>query len=351
MNHSRIIVAAITMTVITMTVIIPANLMADENSTSRTRTEGAVALYGDGRATAALETLSLQRENGNLRLGISRRQALDTPPGDGTSPLTGTETGFTISGELPAIANLDQLTEFTITPRTGYLMTGSGDDKSRTAWAGAAASFWTGEQTTRWTLDVQRNFTTAPRLDVTDVDGKRILTPERIGGTSAGVNWMHLATPEFLWRGGVSVILRDDRPEARAASLEGRYFIVPVNAAVHASATRFENRGPLEPVTLTGSIEATSASAEWHQKIGERIILAPGYRWYRETETPRAINGARKILGTDHIHATIRYRFWRDYWLEDAPEAFVTAGSIQSSSGLRIWQFAAGGSLLVVGRR
>jgi len=207
-------------------------------------------------------------------------------------------------------------------------------------------SFWTGEDTTRWTLNPQRTFTNTQALDVTNVDDKRILSPERIGGTSAGISFMHLATPEFLWRGSLSTIISDDRPNAYSGSLEGRYFIAPVKAAIHASVSRFENQGPVRPVTLTGSIAATSASLEWHQKISDRMILAPGYRWYQETETPRAVNGRVKKLGSDQFYTTVRYRFWKDYWLEDASEFFISAGSYQTNNGLKLFHMAAGMTMI-----
>ncbi len=322
------------------------SLKAEEPS-SKTRADGAVALYSDANTAAMLESMTVQRESGRLKLGISRRHPLASSSSDEkdkVDPLSGNETGLTLSGEFPLALDQSSLQDLSIAPRAGYLTNESGATKSKSFWTGAALSAWTGEQTIRWTLDIQRNFADATQLDVTDIDGKRILTPERIGGTSIGINWMHLATPEFLWRGGVSVISRDDRPEAHTASLEGRYFVAPANAAIHAAISRFENSGTVRPVTLTGSIEATSTNVEWHQKVGERVIVAPGYRWYRETEIPRASNGIRKTLGTDYVYASLRYRFWRDYWLEDSPEAFLTAGSYQTSSGTRIWQFAAGGS-------
>lgn len=314
------------------------------------RGDGAVALYGDGKSTAMLETATLQRNADKLRLGVSRRQPFPGgKPGTGpASPLAGTETGATVSGQVPSMPEDWGFSSIEIAPRAGYLTSEIDDSKSTSMWFGAGISTWTGEQTIRWTLDLQRNLTHATALDVTDVDGKRILTPERIGGTSAGLTWTHLASPGFLWRGGVSVILRDDRPEAHTASLEGRYFVSATNSSIHASVARFENRGHVEPVTLTGSIEATTVTVEWHQKTGERTILAPGYRWYRETETPRASNGVTKTLGTDQVYATLRYRFWKDYWLEDSPEAFLTAGSYQTNTGLRIWQLAIGGSLFII---
>jgi hypothetical protein len=97
---------------------------------------------------------------------------------------------------------------------------------------------------------------------------------------------------------------------------------------------------------LTGSIVATSASLEWHQKIGERTILAPGYRWYQETETPRAVNGLVKKLGSDQVYTTVRYRFWKDYWLEDASEFFISAGSYQTNTGLKLFHVAAGMTMI-----
>jgi len=307
------------------------------------RIESAAAVYSDRDSKALLETLAIQENQNNLRLGISRRHPVGQM--DPVSPLAGNETGFTLSGEIPGPRTEEGTPTFTVAPKIGWLGSeskGSDSVKAISRWIGTGVSFWTGEDTTRWTLNLQRTFSSAKALDVTDVDGKRILTPERIAGTSAGISWMHLATPEFLWRGSLSTILSDDRPNAYSGSLEGRYFIAPVKAAIHASASRFENQGPVRPVTLIGSIAATSASLEWHQKISDRMILAPGYRWYQETETPRAANGLVKKLGSDQVYTTLRYRFWKDYWLEDASEFFLSVGSYQTNTGLKLFHVAAG---------
>ena len=312
------------------------------------RIEGAAAVYSERDSKALLETLAIQGHQNNLRLGISRRHPVGKMDPD--SPLAGNETGFTLSGEIPGPRTEEGTPTFTVAPKIGWLGSESKGIDSVEAvsrWIGTGLSFWTGEDTTRWTLNLQRTFSSTKALDVTDVDGKRILTPERIGGTSAGISWMHLATPEFLWRGSLSTIISDDRPEAHSGSLEGRYFIAPVKAAIHASIARFENRGAIRPVTLTGSIAATTASLEWHQKIGERTILAPGYRWYQETETPRAVNGLVKKLGSDQVYTTVRYRFWKDYWLEDASEFFISAGSYQTNNGLKLFHVAAGMTMIV----
>ncbi len=313
------------------------------------RIEGAAAVYSERDSKALLETLAIQGHQNNLRLGISRRHPVGKMDPD--SPLAGNETGVTLTGEIPGPKTESGTATYSVAPKIGWLSSeakGIDSIKSINRWIGTAVSFWTGEDTTRWTLNLQRTFSSTKALDVTDVDGKRILTPERIAGTSAGISWMHLATPEFLWRGSLSIILSDDRPNAHSGSLEGRYFIAPVKAAIHASIARFENRGAIRPVTLTGSIAATTASLEWHQKIGERTILAPGYRWYQETETPRAVNGLVKKLGSDQVYTTVRYRFWKDYWLEDASEFFISTGSYQTNTGLKLFHVAAGMTMIPV---
>ncbi len=302
------------------------------------RMEAASALYSDWNSKALLETLSIQTPPHNLRLGLSRRHLISGQ--NPASTLAGSETGVTLTGDLTSADGA--AAPFTVTPRIGWLGAESSAIKTTSRWLGVGLSFWTGEDTTRWTLDLQQTSTNSDAIDVTDIDGRRILSPDRINGTSTGVSWLHLATPEFLWKGSVSTIHRDDRPEVYLGKLEARYFVVSADAAVRGTIAQFENRGKVAPVTLTGSISATTIGLEWHQKLGDRMILAPGYRWYREAETPRAENGAQKIMGSDQIYASVRYRFWKDYWLEDASDCFISVGTYKTNTNLKIWHLAAG---------
>jgi hypothetical protein len=303
----------------------------------------AAALYSDGSTSAMLESMTVEVPS-RFRLGASRRHTIGKSEAD--SPLTGNETALTAGMDYEAWNSADQMSPLNLSPRVGWL--GSAipgakeDNRSYSRWIGVAASIWTGEQTSRWSLDVQRTFTSATVMDATDVDGKRILTPDRIGGTRTAFGWMHLADPQFLWRGEIAVTLTQDRPAAQSARVDGRYFFAALNAAVHSGVTSFRNKGDPKPVTLTGKIIADSAFLEWHQKTGERLILAPGYRWYREKEIPRAANGETRTLGSDHFYASVRYRAWREYWLEESDEAFVTAGIYQTSQPRRIWHVSTG---------
>ncbi|MEY4629883.1 MAG: hypothetical protein RIQ81_3 [Pseudomonadota bacterium] len=307
--------------------------------------EAVAALYSDGSTSALLETTNIRPSTGT-RIGISRRHTIGKSEPD--SPLAGNETAVSGSFDYELSNSEDGLSPLTVSPTAGWLGSASpsadGELRTYSRWVGVSASIWTGQQTTRWTLDAQRTFINTTGLDVTDVDGKRILTPERIGGTSTGISWLHLATPSFLWRGKLSMNLRQDRPTATTGNIEGRQFIAPLMAAVHFGVSRFKNSGEIRPVTLTGAVSADSAFIEWHQKTGERTILAPGYRWYRETEVPRATNGERRTLGSDQIYATMRYRMWREYWLEDTDEVLVSAGVYQTSEPRKIWHVALGGS-------
>ncbi len=314
---------------------------AEQNRT--TTVNAAAALYSDGSTSAMLDSVVLEVPN-SLRVGASRRHT--TGKSTPESPLTGNETAFTAGFDYEAWNSTDQMSPLNLSPRAGWLGAAApgpkGESQTYSRWLGVAASIWTGEQTSRWTLDVQRTFTNSTAIDATDVDGKRILTPERIGGTRTAFSWMHLATPLFLWRGEVALTLRQDRPAAQSAKLDGRYFVTQMDAAVHSGISSFRNQGEVKPVTLTGTVTANSAFVEWHQKIGERIILAPGYRWYREKEVPRAANGEIRTLGSDHIYASVRYRAWQEYWLEDADETFVSAGFYQTSQPRKIWHVATG---------
>lgn len=316
-----------------------------DEPTGKRKFDALAALYSDGSTSAMLESLSI-RPVSNASVGLSRRHSIGKSATD--SPLSGNETAITGSFDYEAWNSADGLSPLTLSPTVGWLGSAShstkGESRTFQRWAGLNASIWTGEQTTRWTLEILRSFTNTTPLDVTDVDGKRILTPERIGGTSTGISWLHLATPSFLWRGRVSLHLRQDRPTAFSGNLEGRQFLSAFDAALHFGAGRFKNTGEIQPVTLTGAVTADSAFLEWHQRTGERTILAPGYRWYRENERPRAANGTKRTLGSDHLYASLRYRMWREYWLENADEFIVNAGIYQTSEPRKIWHVAIGGS-------
>lgn len=312
-------------------------------------TDAAVTFYKGNDGTALLEAITFGTgadQPGNIKLGLSRRHSLADTKID--SALYGSETAWSLTGDIDGPgSDVEGIPLFTVTPRTGQIYRqvrstessaqGSASDlkaddtRLTSQWFGAAFSFWLGQQTSRWTIDLQKTIADDQSLDVTDVDGRRVLTPDRIDGKTYGLSVLHLTTPQFLWRGNIQLATSTNRPDAAIVTLEGRYFLRGINAAVHGQLATYDNLSRPDPVTLTGEIHGKSIVTSWHQKYGERFIIAPFYRWQHETEIPRAENGVTKNTGSDQLAVNIRYRMWNDFWLEDSSELFVTGGVYRGS--------------------
>lgn len=313
--------------------------------------DSVVILYGSGSAKSMLESATFgtgSDQPGNLKLGLSRRHSLSGTTSD--SPLFGTETGWTLSGDINGPESEGQgIPLFTVTPRTGLLfreIPTSPENTNQSAgqtshlqsqWLGASLSFWRGQQTSRWSIDFQKTFADDQALDVTDVDGKRILTPDRIDGNTVGIGVLHLAAPDFLWKGNLQFARSTNRPDAAIVTAETRYFLSRMGAAIHGQIATYDNLGSPEPVTMTGELHSRSFQGSWHQKVGERLIVTPIYRWQHETEIPRAENGTTKTTGSDQITLNLRYRLWNDYWLEDASEVVFTTGLYRTNIPADVW--------------
>jgi hypothetical protein len=193
---------------------------------------------------------------------------------------------------------------------------------SKSRYFGARASYWWLDETLQTTLEARRTFLEQSPLDFIDTDGHRVQTPEDLAGSNVGLTVTHLTTPSTILRSSASRTTREDRPAAWSLGLEIRQFVTPADAAVHFAVTHYENLGKVTQATSYGTIVAENARLEWHQHVVSRLIVMGGYRYYLETEKPRAADAAINRIGADAIYGTLRWRFGDGPWTADAPEVY-----------------------------
>ena len=202
----------------------------------------------------------------------------------------------------------------------------------QTRWAGVKVGEWWLLETLQTVVDFRRTISEVRALDVTDTDGARIQTPAVLDGTSLSLNVTNFTTPSTILMAGYSRTRRSDRPDAWSMTGEIRQFVDATNSALHLAVGHYENIGTVRQVSLQGQIVANSVRAEWHQRLRERWIIVPGYRWYLETENPRAEGAANSEVGTDSIYLNVRWRYRTDMmWVADQPEIYGFFGRYTTS--------------------
>lgn len=200
-----------------------------------------------------------------------------------------------------------------------------------TKWAGGRAGQWWREETLQTTVEVRRTEISQVLGEVYDDDRRIIRLPESLAGNNVNFSFMHFTTPELIWRGTYSRTWRSDRPPADGFSTELRYFLTPLQAAVHGSLGHYENVGEVSRITSYGSVVANTASGEWHQRFLDRFILMGGYRWYTENENPLSETITHKTLGSDWLYGSLRWRFGDGPWLADSHEWSIFGGQYKNS--------------------
>jgi len=192
---------------------------------------------------------------------------------------------------------------------------------------------WLGQDRFRLSLSFRRNSASKPVNDFTDVDGKRVITPDTIEGSNVGVSLMAYATPTLIILADHSYTRQSDRPAAWSGNVEFRQYVNTLNGSLHGSAGHYENVGRIKPVTTYGGVIANTAGAEWHQKMFSQYILMGGYQFYLEHENPRG-DTTKKTYGSDYVYTTFRYRQNKS-WTYRSTEFSATAGHYIQNSGLR----------------
>ncbi len=200
-----------------------------------------------------------------------------------------------------------------------------------TKWNGARIGQWWRHETLQTTFEARHTKTEQIPGVVYDDDRRQLRLPEELGGNNYNLGFMHFTTPELIWRGTYSRTLRSDRPPADGITSELRYFVTPLQAAIHGAVGHFENVGEVGNNTSYGGIVGNSVSGEWHQRLFDRYIVMGGYRWYKEDENARTESNPRKSLGSDWIHGSIRWRFGDGAWLSDSSEWSIFGGQYKNN--------------------
>lgn len=211
---------------------------------------------------------------------------------------------------------------------------------------GARAGQWWLKETLETTLEVRRTTADQKPSSGTDFDGQRVVLPENLEGYNLSIGLTSFVTTSTIFTSNLSYTTRNDRPPAESAAVEIRQYFSATKSALHVGGSHYENVGSLDPVTFTGEILANSFYAEWHQRILSRAILMGGYRYYVETEKPRAEGADVKQLGTDSVYATLRYRDSEVGWTQEASEVYLF-GSIYSTNAPQRGQLLGLGGRLV----
>jgi hypothetical protein len=171
-----------------------------------------------------------------------------------------------------------------------------GHIKSRT-WA-TGVSQWMLHETVRVGFDLSRTVVDQPYYPILDYDSVEVATPAKTSSTGATVSVRHLATPTTIVDYSATRVAADARPVTNAGTVAVRQFVTPLDGAVHASATRADNRGAIGEDTTYGSVDAWIAELGWFQNLWRGGIARLGHRWYREDETTRAYED-HEVYGSD----------------------------------------------------
>ncbi len=207
---------------------------------------------------------------------------------------------------------------------------------------GGRVSQWWLHDTIQTSLEIRKNNMEQESLDFTDVDGKRIITPDQIEGTNIGLQVTHMATTSTIMKYGYSLTQRTDRPSAWSGFAEGRQYITPAKGAVHLNYSYYSNVGKIQPITDYGTVEAHSAALTWKQKLGKRTLWSAGYRFHYETEDPRAVESDFKHVGSDYYFTSAAYRLARQPWSQSTSEISALAGYYMSNEPAKGYIFGLG---------
>jgi hypothetical protein len=215
------------------------------------------------------------------------------------------------------------------------LLAGANDSPlAKGKYGGLRIGQWFLEETLQTVLEFRRTILEQVTLDYVDTDGKRVITPADLEGSNVTLTMTHMTTPSTILRGAYSVTTRSDRPDAWSVSGEIRQFVTPTDSAVHVALTHYENIGEVEAKTTFGSVVSDTIRAEWHQKIAERMTGSLGYRYYLETEDPRAEDARDRRVGTDSIFGSWRWRFSDVAWTADSSEYSIFFNKFRSNAGV-----------------
>lgn len=300
--------------------------------------EAAGGVYDDDVASAFISSQAVSFQTDSIFSGKGRKSAFklgltekQVTYKDDTSLFVREELdGEPTMNELSITASYDQ--GIAVGTRVG-ISTGTTNSKlGNSQFVGVRAGQWWFRETLETTIDVRRTTADQKPSTGTDLDGERIVLPENLEGYNLNLGVTSFVTTTTILTGSFSYTTRSDRPAAQGISGELRQYITPTKSAWYLGASHYQNVGALDPVTFTGSIVANSVYTEWHQRMLSRMILMGGYRYYLETETPRAEGFDDKELGSDSFYTTLRYRDSEVAWTQDASEVYLFASTYHTSA-------------------
>jgi len=198
-------------------------------------------------------------------------------------------------------------------------------------WYGIRANQWFYDETIKLSLSLRKNFTEQESSDYTDLDGKRIVTPENIEGDNITLSLFSFLSTDTIFMTDYSVTKSSNRPDVWSLGAQIRQYIRPFYGSVHISQAHYENVGVIEPVTEYGTIIADTTTIEWHQKLFRQWVLMGGYRFFKEDERPRANSNQINRTGSDYVYSSLRYRFSK-LWTHQSSEISALAGRYLTNS-------------------
>ena len=257
------------------------------------------------------------------------------------------DTSYERRASLGVTQTLGQLSSFGIS--TGYTsQTNNQSKNSLSRWYSVRVGQWWNKATLLTELEGLRNNSNQSARSYLDTDGRRVLTPDRVQGNRYSLNVTWLASPQAMVMGSIAKITSVNRPEANAASMEGRYFISSTLTGVHLKVGAYEDTSDVSLKTDYGRISAREWETQLHQHLNDRFILALIFRDHFEREKPRSIESKSVGRHSRMIQSRLRYRFVDGPVTDLVPELYFFVGQYQSyDSKVIINHVGVGGSYVL----
>ena len=164
-------------------------------------------------------------------------------------------------------------------------------------WA-VGMSQWIWSETIRLAVDLSRTILEQPLYQVLDFDSQEIGNPTIASSTGTTIGVRHLAQPTTILDYTVGYQMTENRPDTTTGTVAIRQFLPPLDGAIHASATRADNRGFVTTESNYGQVDAWFGELAYLQNLWKGGRLRTGYRYYKEDEITRAYQD-KKVFGSD----------------------------------------------------
>ena len=199
---------------------------------------------------------------------------------------------------------------------------------------GASVQRWIIEDMLRIYLGASTNDSDQKSKSFADYDGKRVVTPDKVKGQNRSLGLTDAFGEDTILMMDGSRTTRSDRPASWSMSSQVRQYIPSTLSALHLTASHYENIGSIRPVTTYGEVLANALQAEWQQKFAKQYIGVFGYRSYVERENPRGDASKDKILGSDFVYLSGRWR-QETSWAYRSNELSFSYGHFFNNQGIK----------------